>query len=294
MSMNNRGRHLFALSSPSETEISVADYLDDWLEGKQSLRPSTRLSYATHIRLYLTPYLGRLPLDAVRPLHIQRMYKEMVMTNDGDKPLSVATLKRVHATLMSALNTAVKQGLIERNPAATVELPPSTRTRLPVWSATELGGFLDAISNDRLHLLYLLLGLRGLRRGEAVALRWSDVDLARGLLRIEQSAVSVSGRTVTGAPKSASGARFIAIDEHTVRLLHWHRARQRLELFKHHACLTKPDLVFTRPDGRPLNPTYVTRHFDRLVVKHGLPRIRLHDLRHTSALDRSLQWGEPG
>lgn len=267
-----------------ERALTVEQFLDDWLAGKQSLRPSTALSYATHIRRYLSPHLGVLLLEALRPLHIERMYREISLLGDEHgRPLSVSTLRRIQATLMSALNTAVRRGLIERNPAATVELPPVHRPRVRTWSAAELGQFLSAIQDDRLHLLYRLLGLVGLRRGEVVALRWGDVDLNSGSLRIEQSAVRVAGRSVVGPPKSASGSRVVAIDDETARRLHWHGCRQRLELARTTGTLLRPDLVFTTPAGDRLDPAYVSRRFDRLVTQHGLPRIRLHDLRHTSA-----------
>ena len=264
--------------------VTVEAYLRSWLAGKQSLRESTRLSYRIHLERYLVPYLGALPLAELRPGHIERMYSAIAAAGRADgSPLAVATLRRIHATLTSALNTAVRRGLLERNPAATVELPPVRKPRVSAWSAEELGRFLDLVSGDRLHLLYLLLGLVGLRRGEAVALRWCDLDLNRGLLRVEQSAVRVRGTTVTGSPKSAAGARTVALDDETCRRLQWHAARQRLEVLRATGTAATPALVFTTPDGQPLDPAYVSRHFDRLVARHGLPRIRLHDLRHTSA-----------
>lgn len=264
---------------------TVGEYLDRWLAGKQSLRDSTRLSYGVHVRKYLKPHLGALPLSELRPVHIERMY-QLIGSGDDDKRtarLSVASLRRIHATLTSALNTAVRRGLVVRNPAATVELPPLRRPKVATWSAEDLGRFLTAVEGDPLHLIYLLLGLVGLRRGEAVALRWVDVDLNQGLLRVEQSLVKVGGRAVLGPPKSASGARTVALDDETCRRLQWHAARQRLEIHRATGTLSVPELVFTTSHGTPLDPTFVSRHFHRLVLRHGLPRIRLHDLRHTSA-----------
>jgi integrase len=116
-----------------------------------------------------------------------------------------------------------------------------------------------------------------------VALRWSDVDLEAGLLRVEQSAVGVAGESVIGPPKSSSGIRTVAIDAETARRLSWHACRQRLEAHGATGAARNPELVFTQADGTPLDPTYVSRHFDRLIRTHGLRRIRLHDLRHTSA-----------
>jgi len=274
-----------------ESEWTVAEYLEEWLWMKQALRPSTHRSYETHVRKYLIPLLGSLPLRALRPVHIDRAYREIAMTSIAGRPLSVATLRRVHATLMSALNTATRRGLIDRNPAATVELPRARKARPATWSAEELARFFAAIEDDRLRLVYRLLGLAGLRRGEAVGLRWVDVDLNAGLLRVEQSLVKVDGKSVIGPPKSAAGARVVAIDDETARQLQWHREAQRLEILQTTGISTDSDLVFTTPTGEPLDPAYVSRHFDRLVARHGLPRIRLHDLRHTSA-SLGLEAGE--
>lgn len=265
-----------------ENDETVGEYLESWLWSKQSLRPSTHTSYETHVRRYLTPHLGRLRLDSLRSTDIDRTYRLLRGQEDGDG-LSVATLRRVHATLMSALNTATRRGLIDRNPAVTVELPRPTRIRVDAWSAEEFTRFLHLTQHDRLHPLYLVLGLVGLRRGEAVALRWVDMDLNGGTLRVEQSAVRVARTVIVGPPKSATSARTVAIDDETARRLHWHAARQRLEILRATGVKQHPELVFTTVDGRALDPAYVSRHFDRLITRHGLRRIRLHDLRHTSA-----------
>lgn len=270
----------FVVSEP----LTVESYLREWLTGKQSLRESTRSSYRLHLDRYLVPYLGHLPVTELRAQHIERMYREIAaIERPNGQPLSVTTLRRIHATLTSAMNTAVRRGLLPLNPAATVELPPTRRPRVTTWSAEELGRFLTATQQDRLHLVYLLLGLVGLRRGEVVALRWTDVDLNAGFLRVEQSAVKVAGRSLLGPPKSASGSRAVALDDETCRRLQWHACRQRLELLRQDGQIRTSELVFTTPQGDPLDPSYVSRHFDRLIARHELKRIRLHDLRHTSA-----------
>lgn len=285
MSRRVAGVRPIAVLTPTEpaSDGSVGEYLENWLWGKQSLRPSTHAAYESHVRRYLAPMLGGIALADLRPLHIERMHRHLATAEEDRPGLSVSTLHRLHATLMSAMNTAVKRGLIERNPAATVELPRRTRTRQETWDANELGGFLAQVADHRLHLLFVLLGLVGLRRGEAVALRWIDVDLNAGRLRIEQAAVRLGGTTIIGPPKSPSSIRVLALDEETARKFTWHAARQRLELRRATGDKRQPDLVFTTPDGGVLDPSSISREFDRLVARHGLRRIRLHDLRHTSA-----------
>lgn len=269
----------------------VAEYLENWLWGKQSLRPSTHAAYESHVRRYLVPMLGTIALQDLRPLHIERMYRHLAAADEDRPGLSVSTLHRLHATLMSALNTAVRRGVIDRNPAATVELPRRTRVRQETWDADELRDFLARAADHRLHLLFVLLGLVGLRRGEAVALRWSDVDLNAGHLRVEQAAVRLGGTTIIGPPKSPSSVRMLALDEETAREFTWHAARQGLELLRATGSRQQPDLVFTTATGAVLDPTYISREFDRLITRYGLRRIRLHDLRHTSA-SLGLESGE--
>lgn len=273
----------FRSSHRREAVLSVAEYLEGWLWSKQALRPSTHAAYETHVRRYLVPHLGDLDLGDLRPPNVQHMYQRITESAGAERELSASTLRRIHATLMSALNTAVRQGMIERNPAATVELPRPVKARTSAWTAEEFKAFLDAIKGDPLELLFLVLGLVGLRRGEVVALRWQEVDFVVGSLRIERSAVRVANRTVVGPPKSARSNRTVAIDRETSRRLQTHRERQQWEVQRRTGKGQASELVFTAPDGEQLDPTHVSRHFDRLVARHGMTRIRLHDLRHTSA-----------
>jgi integrase len=280
MSDSSQSRSTSAVADPG----TVGAYLTTWLQGKQSLRPSTHASYDSHIRLYLVPYLGHIVLAEFGADDIEAMYRKITLGNsERARDVTSATLLRIHATLTSALSTAERRGLVQRNAASTVELARGSKPNAKAWTSAEFSSFRAAIKGDRLHPLFLLLGLRGLRRGEVVGLRWRDVDLNARYLRIEQSAVSVNGQTVLGPPKSSYGVRTVALDHQTVAELHWHGCRQRLENRDRIGTPVLSEMVFTDLDGEALDPTYVSRHFDRLVKKHGLPRIRLHDLRHTSA-----------
>ena len=158
------------------------------------------------------------------------MYRDLATEDEDGGSISVSTLRRVHATLMSALNTAVRRGLLERNPAATVELPRATRPSMSAWSAEELGRFLGATAAEPLHLLFVLLGSWGCaagRRSRCAGRTWTSTP---GLIRIGQSAVLIGSRIVRRPAEVASGRRAVAIDDETARRLRWHQCRQRLEV----------------------------------------------------------------
>ena len=172
------------------------------------------------------------------------MYTELLKADGGHVAVSPSSLSRIHATLMSALNSAVRRGLIDRNPAAMVELPKPARRDLSVWSPTDLSRFLEAAGDDELYPLFLLLVLCGLRRGEAVGLRWRDVDLEQGILHVRQQLVVVGAEVVIGAPKSKAGHRLVALDAATVTMLECHRRDQDRRRYESRRTVGS-DLVFT-------------------------------------------------
>ena len=197
---------------PSSSQETMGEYLEKWLRGRRSLRPATVRSYEVHVRRHILPHIGHVPLAKISVAHLDAMF-EALLDPDQNPTLSVATVHRVHATLHCALNGAVKQGLIERNPASLVELPAVMHARTAPWSADELATFLNLTVDDPLHALFALLGLRGLRRGEALGLRWRSVDLDQRTILVEEQLTFYNGVVVFGPPKSKSGRRLVAIDE---------------------------------------------------------------------------------
>lgn len=267
-----------------DSKITVDQYLNEWLSGRQSLRPSTRLSYQGHVSKYLIPNLGHYKLVDLRAHNIEEMHRQIVIDNQHRaRPVGPATVRRIHATLMSALTVAVRRGLVRRNPAISVDLAKSAKTRPELWTVEQISTFLDLIRDDRLHALYALLTFRGLRRGEAVGLRWQDINFENHELNVVQQVVDVDGELVIGPPKTESGSRTIALDQGTTQLLRLHRSKQNLERLQAGPQWSDQGFVFTQPNGDVVNPAYVTRHFQRLAARHGLPPMRLHDLRHLSA-----------
>lgn len=158
------------------------------------------------------------------------------------------------------------------------------RPAVAVWTVEQTATFLSYVAQDRLAVMWWLIALRGLRRGEAAGLRWADVDLDAGVAMIEQQRIA-NGRAVTvGPPKTAASRRLVALDRHTIRLLREHRRRQRAEQrAAGQAAWQDSGYVFVTEGGAPLHPDFLTRRFHHLVGESGLPPVRLHGLRHGAA-----------
>jgi integrase len=281
----------------------VGDWLRQWV-ATRSGAVATVSNNACHIRRYLVPYLGRVVLAELSVVHLRMMFAAIARQHGArGVPLTAGTLNRIRATLRTALNTAIRQGLITENPAALVELPREGRQRavvwtaarverweqtgnrpaVAVWTAAQTAEFLHSIEGHRLYAAFHLIALRGLRRGEAAGLRWCDVDLDQGVAVICQQIQQHRGLLAACPPKTVSSSRVIALDRTTVTALRVHRDRQRQERVQAEPGYRDSGYVFTAPNGDPLAPDRLTRLFRDLIAEHGLPPIRLHDLRHGAA-----------
>ena len=275
---------------------TLRDYLAEWIEAKvdEGLRPTTERAYRHHIRDYLVPHLGSVRLRDLRPGHVSAMLRKIRNVDGAPAP---ATVRRIHATLRSALASAMRDQLVPHNAARTVALPSAPRPKVRPWEPNELGAFLDSVAADRLSALFELVAATGLRRGEACGLRWEDVDLAAGEVVVRQQIVEVSGLhpcpyceaghrgLCFGPPKTSSGeARTVELDQGTIGALLAHKLSQDAEREDWGEAYADHGLVFARGDGNPLAPTNaVTKRFVELVKAAGLRQVRLHDLRHGAA-----------
>jgi integrase len=294
-----------AVAGISPRQITVEQWLRRWLQSLPGrVRRSTAAGYGIHVHRYLIPYLGRYPLTGLQPAHVEAMFTAIgAQPTRSGTPISAATMHRVRATLRRALNMAIREQLLVVNPARLVLLPHPRRNRPQPWSASrvaarcqdgqrptvsvwtpdQLARFLVFAHDDPLYALCWLAALRGLRRGELCALRWTDLDLAEGTLTVNHNVAHDHGRPYLDEPKTAAGQRTIALDRTTITMLRLHYRRQRL-IFHDLDKRWRPDgLVFTRTDGRPIRPDWLTHRFTALVTASGLPPVRLHDLRHGAA-----------
>ncbi|MBR7838995.1 tyrosine-type recombinase/integrase [Actinospica durhamensis] len=263
-----------------------------WITSRTGLAPFTREGYMVHIRLYLEPFLGGIRLSELRRAHVQSMLDRLAERGAGGIPPCPNTLTRIRATLRAALNAAIREGLIETNPACGVSIPTyhrihaviwtedqiarwrltGQRPPASVWTATQTGQFLTATREHRLHAAFHLITLRGLRRAEAAGLRWQDVDLDHHILVITQTTQRVDGRLVPCEPKSESSRRTVVLDHTTVKQLRRHQSRQAAEAAERG--FDPGGYVFTNRRGQPLNPDHLYREFIKAAAEAGLPPIR--------------------
>ncbi|HEY6427306.1 MAG TPA: site-specific integrase [Acidimicrobiales bacterium] len=224
-------------------------------------------------------------LADITPERINRLYASLLAhgRRDGKGGLSAQTVRHVHRALYGCLNDAVRWDRIARNPASRAEPPKPKRAPMQVWSAQQLRSYLEYVEADRLYAAWLLLVTTGMRRGEVLGLRWSDVDLDAGQLAVRQTLIAVGYRVEISEPKTERSRRRIGIDSATVAGLRSWRARQAEERLAWGGAWTDCGLVFTREDGTPIHPQSLSQFFEKRAKAAGLPPIRLHDLRHSYA-----------
>lgn len=304
------------------SKLTVAAYLaEHWLPSKEprgavtgrrhrgQVGVSTHSTYRTYIDAYVAPHIGAITLQDLTPAHVERLYDHLEREGGREgRVLSTKTLANVHGILHRALADAVRRGLLAANPIDRVEAPSPSKPRTNVWTVEELRGFLGYVAGERLYAMWLLFATTGMRRGEVLGLTWADLDL-RGdepSARIAWTLGVVDSRlTFKPRPKSDAAERVVSLDPATAESLRAWRARQAEErLYAGPAWRDvvadwrgsrREGLVFTWPDGSPLKPERVSKWFVDRCAAAGLPRIRLHDVRHTYAsagLAHATGWHE--
>lgn len=294
-----------ALDQPEALAVRQTWTMRRWLEHWLSIvgermRPSSARAYRSVVRRHLIPLLGTLRLDQVDARTVQRIIDQVgaQRVKRSGRLIRPGTVHRIWAVLRSALNEAHRQGLAA--PIGRMRLPAGgkqtavlwtpereqvwwesgLRPPVAVWGVEHVARFLEAVQDDPLFPLWWLVALRGLRRGEAVALRGADLDPAAQNLHVREQIILIDGVYHVSPPKSMAGVRSLALDEFTTDLLtrHWTGQQGRYDGRNN---LDRP--LFIHPDGRPVRPDWITHRFAELVEQLHLPPVRFHDLRHGAA-----------
>lgn len=276
-------------------KLTVGEFLLSWIDNHEKrLKPTTAHKYRQLIRLYLIPQLGSVKITDLRPTHIENFYSYYT-TNNGvnGQVLAPSTVAQCGAILKKALKYAVEvEGLMSFNPATRVPLPKGAGKSNNPWSMDELNSFLDVASEHRLHFFFRLSAFTGARRGELLALRWSDFDGKSIMItksRLEVAGVAFEQLSTKGG---SNGQRRVILDSETIDLFNSHRKRQLQERILIGEHWQDGDFVFTQENGLPLDPGTPSHLFGKMIKKAGLRNIRLHDLRHLHATEL-LRLGEP-
>ena len=245
---------------------------------KPTVRASTYRSYDLHVRVHLIPTLGKTPLSEVTPSKIQAMLAQKLQGG-----LSPRSVQRIHAVLRQALNQAVAWGQLARNPALFAKPPKAERFDAPVITAADARAILEAVRGDRQEALVTVALSLGLRLGEATGLRWIDVDLEKGTLKVQVQVQRIGGTLALVDLKTDESRRTLPMPVVLVQALQAHRVRQLEERLLAGSRWKESGLVFPTGIGTLIDGPRVTQRFQKHLARAGLPRIRFHDLRHGAA-----------
>jgi integrase len=279
---------------------TLEKWLLHWLEeiARPSIRDSSYQAYRTAISKHLLPVIGSLRLDRIEPEHIEAVYRRM--TDAGARP---ATVHQVHRTLRTALGEAERRGHLGRNPALLVRPPRIQPEPVEPFSVEEIRRLLAASQERRNGARWAIALALGLRQGEALALRWEDVDLEARTLRVRATRLrpvyehgcdggcgkaagycpqrkQING--IVGSTKSAAGNRIVGLPDELIVLLKDHRRQQLEERFRAGSLWQEGGGVFTTLLGRPIAPNSDYHEWRALLERAGVRRARLHDARHTA------------
>jgi len=265
------------LTAPPRT---LAAWLAEWLQDVKAhddTRSSTLRRYREVVDHHLIPALGNVMLDKLTARQVQRFLTSL------KAQVAPATIVKIHGVLRVALSDAERMDLVPRNVAKAAKPPSLPRSERRALTHDEARALLSAIAGDRLEPLFVTLLATGLRRGEVLGLRWSDIDQDGEVLHVRQTLQRVGGRLSFVPPKTHRSARALPLSKLAMQALKKQRARQAEERLQAGEAWHDLGLAFASVIGTPMEPRNVNRRFEQLRSRAGLSWLRLHDLRHAFA-----------
>lgn len=263
-------------------QYTVGQWMEVWFEhyAKVKVRPSSHQTYRGYIDNHIKPNIGKVPLEKLTSLELQKFYKKLLEqgrvgrleSRHQAKGLSPKTVRNIHQIISSAMNLAREQKLITANPAEGCALPRLEHKEMKTLLVEQLQSFLRESKDSGVFELYYLELATGLRRGELLGLKWVDIDLERGDLRVRRQIARINGEVVEVPLKTKNTYRTLPLAEDTIDVLEAQRKKTGGSPW-----------VFPSPTGGPISPDSVLHMLHRVLKGAGLPRVRFHDLRHTFA-----------
>ncbi|OUN20018.1 site-specific integrase [Pseudoflavonifractor sp. An85] len=271
-----------ALDVTKAGKYTVGEWMEVWFQdyAKIKVRPSSHQTYQGYIHNHIRPNIGEIPLEKLTSLDLQKFYKKLLAQGRVDrleakgqpKGLSAKTVRNIHQILSSALKLAQEQRLILTNPAEGCALPRVEHREMKTLTTVQLASFFREARESGVFELYYLELATGLRRGELLGLKWEDIDLERGDLRVRRQVSRINGEVVEAPLKTKNAYRILPLAEDTVSVLKEQRRK-----------VGNSPWVFPSPNGGPTSPDSVLHMLHRVLKRAGLPKVRFHDLRHTFA-----------
>ena len=270
------------LDAAKAGRYTVGQWMEVWFEhyAKVKVRPSSHQTYRGYIDNHIKPNIGKLPLEKLTSLDLQKFYKKLLEKGRVDrlesrhqaKGLSPKTVRNIHQIISSAMKLAQEQKLIASNPAEGCALPRLEHWEMQTLPVEQLQSFLREARDSGVFELYYLELATGLRRGELLGLKWEDIDLERGDLRVKRQISRINGEVVEAPLKTKNAYRTLPLAADTIDVLKAQRRKAG-----------DSPWVFPSPTGGPISPDSVLHMLHRVLKRAGLLRIRFHDLRHTFA-----------
>ncbi len=263
------------------SEMSFGEWIDFWYQTycKHTIRITTQLEYENRIYQHIIPAIGNIQLNQLTQSFLQQFYARekssgrKIRIETYGAGLSDRVIRAIHANCRSALEKAVQEGLIKTNPAIGCKLPPKKSREMKVLTQIEVIRFLNRAKEEDYYELFLLELATGMRRGEILALKWSDLNFKTGELRIERQVNVIHGEPIISEPKTKSSIRTAILPKALLKILSEYRKN------------VDSEWIFPSPldNTKPRNPPAIRKRLQLILERAGCPKVRFHDLRHTFA-----------
>ena len=263
-------------------QYTLGQWMDVWFENyaKLKVRPSSHQTYKGYINNHIKPYVGNIPLSKLTSLDLQKLYKmlltegriDRIEAKNQPKGLSAKTVRNINQIISSALTLAKEQKLLSSNPADACALPKVEHREMKTLPVEQLTSFLREAKETGVYEMYYIELATGLRRGELLGLKWQDIDMVNGTIRVQRQVARIDGEIVEAPLKTKNSYRNVSIGPDAIEVLKEQKKK-----------VGDSEYVFPSPNGGPISPDSVLNMLHRVLERAGLPKIRFHDLRHTFA-----------
>ena len=268
-------------------QYTVGTWMDTWFENvaKVKVRPSSHQTYKGYIGNHIKPNIGNIPLEKLTTMDLQKFYRklltqgrvERIESKEQPKGLSAKTVRNINQVISSAMDFAVAQKIISENPCKAVTLPKLEHKEMQTIPAEQLQTFLQEAKATGVYEMYYIELATGLRRGELLGLKWTDIDWKNGIIKVRRQVARVDGKIVEAPLKTKNSYRAVSISP------------QAIEVLREQKRKTNDQYVFPSPNGGPISPDSVNNMLRRVLERAGIPKVRFHDLRHTLVVSRVMR-----